>query len=241
MPQSAFLFTMLDEVDSTNNYAMAKITQGLAQHGQAWFAKMQTAGKGQRGKTWLTDAGKNVILSVCVNPKGIFYKNPYLLSALAATSVAEVVQSFTNSKVFVKWPNDVYIDDRKAGGILIENQYKGKDWAWAVIGIGINVNQTEFGELVHATSLKKLTHTDFNVVEIAQQIQNTFLQYFEAEYNAAKKLNALLYKKDEVVKLKKDNASFYTKIKYVNNVGELVTEDAIERTFTVGEVLFVVE
>jgi BirA family transcriptional regulator, biotin operon repressor / biotin---[acetyl-CoA-carboxylase] ligase len=241
MPQSAFLFTMLDEVDSTNNYAMAKITQGLAQHGEAWFAKMQTAGKGQRGKNWQADAGKNVILSICVKPKDIFCNNPYLLSALAATTVAKTIQPLVNSKVFVKWPNDIYIDDRKAGGILIENQYKGKDWAWAVIGIGINVNQTEFRELVHATSLKNLTHTDFNVVELAQQIQSTFLQYFEDEYNAADALNALLYKKNEMVKLKKDNASFYTKIKHVNNIGELVTEDAIERTFKVGEVLFIAE
>jgi BirA family transcriptional regulator, biotin operon repressor / biotin---[acetyl-CoA-carboxylase] ligase len=241
MPQSAFLFTMLDEVDSTNNYAMAKIAQGLAQHGEALFAKMQTAGKGQRGRNWQAEAGKNVILSVCIRPKGIFCNNPYLLSALAATTVAKVVQPLVNSRVFVKWPNDIYIDDRKAGGILIENQYKGKDWAWAVIGIGLNVNQTEFAELVHATSLKKLINADFNVVQIAQQLQQILLQFFEDEYNAADELNALLYKKDKVVKLKKENASFYTRIKHVNNIGELVTEDAIERTFKVGEVLFIAE
>jgi BirA family transcriptional regulator, biotin operon repressor / biotin---[acetyl-CoA-carboxylase] ligase len=236
MPQSKYLLTLLDEVDSTNNYAMAKITEGLAQHGQAWFANLQTAGKGQRGKNWQSDAGKNVIMSICIKPKGIFMHKPYFLSALVATCVSEVLQTLLPNQVQIKWPNDIFIDDRKAGGILIENQYRGKEWAWAVVGIGLNINQTKFGEFIKATSLTNLTGKECNVLQIAEQILQKIIVNIEEEKNCLKQLNSILFKKEEQVKLKKGNATFETTIKQVNEFGELVTQDVMERNFKVGEV-----
>src|SRR6218665_1526603 len=83
MPETE-LFSILDTVDSTNNYAMAGVHAGLARHGMAWFARDQTAGKGQRGKVWQSRPGQNIALSIVLKPKTIFSANHFMLNAVVA-------------------------------------------------------------------------------------------------------------------------------------------------------------
>jgi BirA family transcriptional regulator, biotin operon repressor / biotin---[acetyl-CoA-carboxylase] ligase len=239
------LFVVLDEVESTNNYAMQHAHEGLAIAGQAWFANEQWGGKGQRGKKWVSKKGENIIMSLIVKPSKVFAANPFYLSMLVVNICRQFVADKTNLQTFVKWPNDIYIDDRKAGGILIENIFKGKEWQWAVVGIGINVNQSNFGSIENsAQSLKNATGESYDPVSLAkalQQLLNSELNNIEKEdlKNVMKKCNEHLYKKNSFVSLKKDTAVFKTKILAVNEYGQLLTNDVVERIFSVGEVEWV--
>ncbi len=237
------LFSILDRVESTNNYAMEQVHAGLASHGQAWFAKEQWGGKGQRGKIWQSTVGENVIMSIALKPNKAFNGKPYLLSATVAAVCQQLIMEYTANEITIKWPNDIYWSDRKAAGILIENIFKGNSWEWAIVGIGINVNQTNFNVVgVNPTSLKLIINRVLDPVEMAKKLHNKLLNALEVaqeERFYLKYLNDYLYKKNENVHLKKDNAVFETKIIAVNEYGQLLTEDTMERVFNVGEVEWV--
>jgi BirA family biotin operon repressor/biotin-[acetyl-CoA-carboxylase] ligase len=238
------LFNILNKVDSTNNYAMAKVHEGLAKHGMAWFAAEQTAGKGQRGKQWFSDPGSSVILSISLQPSTVFITNPFYLSALVAVTCGEFLEKLTGNKFYLKWPNDLYWRDRKTGGILIENKYSGAAWNWAIIGIGINVNQTRFArDLPSAVSLRQVTMGPaMESVQLARDLHSCIMEKIKLAgkpgygERLVQDYNAALYKKNEIVKLKKGNAVFSTTIKEVNKFGQLITEDNMQRIFNFGEV-----
>jgi BirA family biotin operon repressor/biotin-[acetyl-CoA-carboxylase] ligase len=236
------LFNILDSVDSTNNYAMAKVHEGMAINGLAWFAQTQTVGKGQRGKEWLSEAGKNILLSIVLKPEPIFRACPFYFSAFIALCCHDFLKKLTGEIFFIKWPNDLYWRDRKAGGILIENIFAGSEWKWAVVGIGINVNQLQFSKgAPKAVSILEIAHVMHDPVLLAKKLHEYILEKYHSipEGNMANILvqyNDLLYKKNEFVKLKKSGAVFSTQIKEVNGGGQLITEDVMERQFNFGEV-----
>ena len=140
-PPIGHSFTALQSVDSTNNYAMAQVHAGLARHGMAIFAREQYAGRGQRGRTWVAAPGDNITMSVVLEPHFLSLSQQFQLSAALSLAIHDFLQSFTLTPFYIKWPNDLYWGDRKAAGILIESILKGDKWAFAVAGIGININQ----------------------------------------------------------------------------------------------------
>lgn len=236
-------FTILETVDSTNNYAMARIEQGLAKHGMAWFAREQTAGKGQRGKYWASEKDKNIALSLVVEPGVLKIKNQFQLSAVVALSCFEFLSGLIDGETRIKWPNDLFWRDRKAGGILIENKFQGEKWKWAVVGIGININQVVFDRnLLQAVSVKQITGKTFDVASLAKQLQELVMKRLEQNESQAKimqQYNEHLYKINQLVTLRKGGIKFDTVIKEVSALGRLVTVDAIEREFDFGEVEWV--
>ena len=114
-------FIELLSIDSTNNYALTQIHAGLPQHGTAFFAHEQVAGKGQRGKTWIAPKDSSLIVSIVINPQPLQLTQQFQLSACIAISVCEFFGHYVGDATRIKWPNDLYWYDRKAGGILIEN------------------------------------------------------------------------------------------------------------------------
>ncbi len=236
---------ILDYVDSTNNYAMQKVYSGDAKDGEAWFAIEQAHGKGRRGKDWETNKGENIILSVAVNTLHLQVYEQFKLSAATALACYDLIAVYDKINTKIKWPNDLFWNDRKTGGILIENVIKGNIWQWAVIGIGINVNQTVFPfHLKHPVSLKLITGKNFDPVELAKELQAYLMRRVEQlktnNFEALlKEYNNVLYKRNEKVKLKKQNIIFETTIKGVLPQGELQTVDNMERTFNFDEVEWV--
>lgn len=238
-------FQILSEVDSTNNYAMASIHAGLATHGMAWFALDQYAGKGQRGKSWQSTPGENIILSIAFRPPAQFWPLPFLFNALISNTCHRFLEKIMPGEVRIKWPNDLFIRDRKAGGILIENKYQGKTWNWAVVGIGINVNQVNFCEgLLQATSLKSLTGTVFDSISLAKELQFSLLEAIDkSELSNPEEIlsdyNRCLFKKGEPVKLRLNNIVFETQIEKVDKFGRLHTNNGLQQSFDFGEVQWV--
>lgn len=231
---------ILESIDSTNNHAIKQLHGGMAGHGMAWFAKAQTAGKGQMGKNWQSAPGQNIMMSIALHPPAASAQYPFLLSALIALTVRHFFAGYASAtNTTIKWPNDLYFNSKKAGGILIENIYAGNNWKWAVLGIGININQTVFDATIpNATSLKQITGKEYDVVELGIKLYNEIMQQLAvaSSKEIMNEFNRHLFKKDEKVKLKKDTAVFETTIKKVNERGELITEDVIERCFNVGDV-----
>jgi BirA family biotin operon repressor/biotin-[acetyl-CoA-carboxylase] ligase len=234
------MFRVLDSVDSTNNYAMGMVQDGMANDGDAWFAMDQFAGKGQQGKIWKSRPGANITMSLAIGPASFFDNHRPLFNMLTASITANFLSEVLEQKIFVKWPNDLYWNDRKAGGILIENRFSGTEWKWAVIGIGINVNQTSFpASLPNPVSLCQIRPRNWKPIELAKSLHRKLMEGLKAEQSVNKILeeyNAVLYKKGQKARLKLDNASFISTIDGVDVNGNLLTHDVMERVFEYGSV-----
>lgn len=232
----------LTVVDSTNIYAMDRLQANLAAHGAAFFAHHQTAGKGQRGKTWTDEAGNNIALSVIIDPSFLFLSNQFPLSMMVAAGCYDFFSKYAGDETAIKWPNDLYWRDRKAGGILIENQVRGNKWQGAVAGIGININQALFPENVkNPVSLKQITGKNHDVIALAKELCACLdIRYRQLQNGQTALLhdfyNRHLYQKDRQVKLKKDNRSFVCTIKEVSLSGELIVANGPQEHFQFGEV-----
>lgn len=250
-------FVELQSIDSTNNYALAQIHANLAQPGACYFAHEQTAGKGQRGRSWVSEKGSNILLSIVLNPLFLQPSQQFLLSACIAVAVHRFFSHYVNADLKIKWPNDLYWKDRKLGGILIENvlgksnaekspsphrESKGPNWKWSVVGIGINVNQSRFpSELNNPVSLAQITGKEYNCVQLAKElcgvIDDSYQRLVQEDHNSNLKLyNQFLYKRNEIVNFKKGNRSFQATVKSVNENGQLVIQHFIEEPIDFGRV-----
>ncbi|HET9745583.1 MAG TPA: biotin--[acetyl-CoA-carboxylase] ligase [Chitinophagaceae bacterium] len=254
-------FIELQSIDSTNKYAMGlihqhQLTEGQnePQHGMVIFTHDQTAGKGQRGKTWTSEKASNIALSVLLNPFPLRVSDQFKLSVFAAVSVHHFFSSFAGNETKIKWPNDLYWCDRKAGGVLIENVVRSSqsavgsqkpaiaNWHWAVIGVGININQTVFpADLPNPVSLKQITGKTYEPLELARGLCNILDKNYRLlpEKNFEDLFNYYqehLYKKDKMVKLKKGSRVFETTIRGVSETGQLITQQSIEERFEFGEI-----
>lgn len=239
------LFSIIDRVDSTNNYAMAKLHEGLAKHGMAWYAREQTAGRGQRGKNWQTGKDKNIAMSVVVEPCKLHNGQQFQLSAAAALACSDFLKFLSLNTVSIKWPNDLYLGDRKAGGILIENIVQGDKWKYSVIGVGININENSFDPgLPNPVSLLQITRQTYDVVALARQLHAFILRRIDELQkngfgNMLNEYNQRLYKKGLRTGLKKGNISFDAMIQGVTAQGRLLAGENAEMEFEFGEVQWV--
>ncbi len=235
-------FIVVEKVDSTNNYAMAMVQKAIIKDGDAIFALQQTSGKGRRGKSWSSAAGENILLTVVRQMQWMTVYDQFRLSVAVSLACYDFAKTYVPDNLKIKWPNDIYINDRKAGGILIENVIAGQLWLWSAIGVGLNINQLNFDSLSSsATSLRSITGNIYDVMDLARELHEKIsdrinklrTQNFDElldEYNQN------LYGASKKVTLKKGPAVFATTVKGVNASGELITTDTMERTFLLDEV-----
>ena len=242
-------FIELQSIDSTNNYALTQVRERMAEHGTAFFAHEQTAGRGQMGRRWISQKDANIAMSLVLRPGPLQISQQFYLSACIAVAVMKSLISHAGNDMRIKWPNDLYWQDRKIGGILIENiigsqsLHSSSAWQWAVAGIGINVNQTSFSpDLPNPVSLKQITGKHFNTVQLAKdlcgEINGWFIKLLENGFDEIYTLyNERMYKLDETVKLKKNNVVLQTSVKGVSRTGELITHNSVlEERFAFYEI-----
>lgn len=238
-------FTVLDEIDSTNNYAMQMIDKGCASHRDAWLAKYQTKGKGQRGKHWHSEKGKNILLTIVLNTDTASISDQFYLSSAMALAARKLFANYVyvDEKVKIKWPNDIFWGDIKAGGLLIENKIIGQYWQWAIVGFGININQQEFDDntVKKAVSLKMIRGTEYHVEQLAkelcEEVDRMYGLFFEKDFQKIlQEYNHYLYKRGEVVKLRKGNILFEGEIVGVNSSGKLMVKTSMLEEFDFGEI-----
>jgi BirA family transcriptional regulator, biotin operon repressor / biotin---[acetyl-CoA-carboxylase] ligase len=234
-------FIILQSTDSTNNYAMGLVQHGMAQDGCVVFAHHQTAGKGQRGRSWISEPNQNITLSVVLEPPLALHQQ-FILSMFTAHCICDWLEKEVGIELRIKWPNDLYWRDRKAGGILIENQILGQNWQFAVIGIGINLNQVQFPtESGRPVSLRQITGKSFDPLDLSYQLcdalqRNMHLIQSAPWQQLVKSYNQRLYKRGELVKIRYNQTVFETQIVEVDVHGRLHTQDVIKRDFAFGTV-----
>jgi BirA family biotin operon repressor/biotin-[acetyl-CoA-carboxylase] ligase len=234
-------FIILQSTDSTNNYAMGLVQHGMAQDGCVVFAHHQTAGKGQRGRSWISEPNQNITLSIVLEPPLALHQQ-FILSMFTAHCVCEWLEKEVDIDMQIKWPNDLYWRDRKAGGVLIENQIQGQNWQFAVVGIGINLNQVEFPtDSGRPVSLRQITGKSFDPLEMSYRLcdvlqRNSPLLDTAQTGKLVENYNKRLYKKGELVKIRHHHTLFETRIVGVDAHGQLHTQDVIERDFAFGTV-----
>jgi BirA family biotin operon repressor/biotin-[acetyl-CoA-carboxylase] ligase len=161
---------------------MAQIKAGLAKSGSCYTADFQTNGKGQHGRVWESTKGQNLLCSYILELNTLDALKKWTpadqigFSAAIALGARAFFAAFAGSETKIKKPNDIYFSDRKAGGILIENLVRGQEWTWAVIGIGMNINQTEFSpEALNSVSsnpisLQEITNQSWDVKKMQQHL-----------------------------------------------------------------------
>jgi BirA family biotin operon repressor/biotin-[acetyl-CoA-carboxylase] ligase len=236
---------ILESVDSTNNYAMALVQKGVANSGDAVFAMEQGSGKGRRGKAWQSERGKNILLTILAQMQWLPVHKQFQLSIAVSLACLDLFSKHIKENIKIKWPNDIFIDDRKAGGILIESVVIGNLWQWAVIGIGLNINQDIFGkDEIKATSLTQKSGVQYDVIELARELHaivlNRLRRLRAGEFDTMlAEFNENLFCRNKTPRLRKGNVVFETGIKSVSASGQLITMDTIERSFGFDEVQWI--
>jgi BirA family transcriptional regulator, biotin operon repressor / biotin---[acetyl-CoA-carboxylase] ligase len=238
----------LTVVDSTNSYASEMLRQIRPVEGTIIYTFEQNQGRGQRGNTWYSEPNKNVALSLILHPSFLSGNEQFLLTKIASLAVADLMaESLSNDyDIKIKWPNDIYINEKKIAGILIENVISENTLQSSIIGIGININQTIFGEETNnATSLKILSGKEYNL----QTMMERLCGFLEARYLQLKSNkrdlidNAYLkrlYRLNEWKKYSANNEKFEGRIISVSAIGRLQVElhTAEIREYDLKEIAF---
>ena len=160
----------VNAIDSTNSFAREMFRENPAKNATCIVAKEQLQGRGQRGTSWKSKTGQNLTFSILWPRPGISVMNQFLLSAVVSTAIVKCLESFGIPKLKVKWPNDIMAANHKIAGILIENVITEGNLSASVIGVGLNVNQTDFGSLPSAGSMKLVTGQHFDLVEVLEKL-----------------------------------------------------------------------
>ncbi|MDD7148580.1 MAG: biotin--[acetyl-CoA-carboxylase] ligase [Lachnospiraceae bacterium] len=236
----------LPETDSTNQQAK-RLAEDGAPHGTLVVADMQTAGKGRRGRSWQQKPGEAIAMSIILRPD---FAPEYasMLTLAAADSVAKGIEKVTGMSPMIKWPNDVIVNRRKVCGILTEMGMNLEDGSidYVVVGIGINVNQTEFPEEIRqiATSLRLEGGSGIQRSGLIAEVMRIFERDYEllAEHKCLsgilEEYNARLINKDAAVKVLDPKGEFTGISLGINERGELLVkkEDGTVTEVYAGEV-----
>lgn len=171
----------LPRCQSTNDEAAQLIAQDAPAEGLIVITDAQLAGRGQRGNSWLAEPGQNLTFSLILRPTFLTASEQFWLTIVVSLAVSDALDPLTDGLLRIKWPNDLYLENAKLGGILIENTLHGTSIAWSVIGIGLNINQTQLGYST-ATSLQyRFPHADGYdltglLTILAERLEQRYLQ-----------------------------------------------------------------
>lgn len=165
---------ILERVASTNDYLKAELSKSKPfPEGTVIMAVEQYQGRGQVGTGWQSEKGKNLTASILLCPSFLSPSQQFDLNIVICLGIQQALSAILSESVHIKWPNDIYVNNKKLGGILIENVLQGNSWKYAIIGIGLNVNQSEFPPgLTRASSLIKLLHESYSIEKLLSEICN---------------------------------------------------------------------
>lgn len=216
----------IKSTNSTNSLMKEMLAKGEWPEGEYFvYAGYQTAGRGQTGNSWESEADKNLLCSILLPPD----KDLYFLNIAVGVAILRVIgEDFT-----IKWPNDIYYGDKKVAGILVENAILGNEVKYSIAGIGLNVNQTTFvSDAPNPISLKQITGKEYDIDALMQQVyakvQETLNEEVWEEYKNH------LYRRDGFWKYKDQNGIFEARIIDVLPTGEIVLCDRNGQNRTYG-------
>lgn len=226
-----------DSLDSTNQYAYGLLTHESPAEGTVIITHDQYAGKGQAANKWESEPHKNLTFTTILYPKFLPARKQFLLNQVVSLSVFDTLSNYISNGLKIKWPNDIYVFDKKIAGILIQNSLKGSTLQSAIIGIGLNVNQKQFiSAAPNPTSLAleigKMTDLKTLLAEFCQHLEHNYLQLKAGQITIIQQryLNALYRFKENFHYRRLDGSVFKGQIIGVTDIGKLQikTQSGIE-------------
>ncbi|MBX2930299.1 MAG: biotin--[acetyl-CoA-carboxylase] ligase [Saprospiraceae bacterium] len=232
---------------STNQYAQEWLAAERPDEGAVVSARAQTQGKGQGTTAWESEPGRNIALSVILYPYFLPAVSHFLLSQTIALGARDFVASYVPGQVTIKWPNDIYINNRKVAGILIQNTLNGSRFQTCIAGIGINVNQTEFpAHLPNPVSFAASTGSTFELAELRESLFLCLEEWYlklkagETEQIRQTYLNNLYRFRTDARFRRADGSIFEGRITGVTDQGRLLIRHSDgEEHFDLKEVSFI--
>lgn len=237
----------LDQVDSTNNYAAKWLRMTKSVSATVITTSFQTHGKGQRAKSWESQPSENLLATFVLSPQSPISEALFTLNKCIANAVLKVVHSLIpeHPSIKIKWPNDIWVGNKKIAGILIENQWRGSSIASTIIGIGININQTK-ALLSTATSMRMETGRIISVDMVLQQLIQSIQREMEIQSNSSIENVHSFYKNSilglhQKIRYQKENEILAGEILDVNELGQLLinTENQEILKFNHGEIVLI--
>ena len=228
--------THIDETDSTNRWLKDHETPMVV------VADYQTAGRGCGTNTWESERGANLLFSMLIHPTNLPANRQFLVSMAIANSIAKVLSKYVKH-VSIKWPNDIYVGDRKICGILIENRLQGSCIKDSIIGVGLNVNQLRFvSDAPNPVSLVNLTGRTFDLSQLLQQLLEAFDDEWADSDGVRSRYLPQLYRRTGFHHYRDALSQFYAELVTVEDDGHLVLRDidGYDHRYAFKEVQFVI-
>ncbi|QTD37163.1 biotin--[acetyl-CoA-carboxylase] ligase [Polaribacter batillariae] len=238
----------LNAIDSTNSFLKEMATNTSAENFTIVVAESQTNGRGQQDCVWLSEPFKNLTFSVYLSFRKFQIKHKKNLLFAVSLAVYEAIKEETELSISIKWPNDILSGNKKICGILIENSIQKDKIKHAVVGIGLNVNQTEFSKITsNVSSLKLLTRQNYDLDVLLKTIVSKLK--IRIDQLACKEFEKLeedylkvLYKKNTPTMFKdRKGVLFMGLISGISKEGllQIELEDETIKEFGIKEVSFV--
>lgn len=207
----------ISSTHSTNTLLKELIAKGTPP--ECIYAGYQTAGRGQTGNSWESEADKNLLCSILLPPN----KNLYFLNIAVSVAILRII----DESLTIKWPNDIYWQDKKLAGILLENAIVGAEIKYSIAGIGLNVNQTVFvSDAPNPVSLKQITGKTYDIDQLMKDLFEAVKAVLnEPEERIWSKYKDHLYRREGFWPYEDQNGRFEAQIKDVLPTGEIILQD----------------
>jgi BirA family biotin operon repressor/biotin-[acetyl-CoA-carboxylase] ligase len=233
----------LDAIDSTNEFLKGLSNNQLIENFTVVTAESQTHGKGQMGATWVSEPSKNLVMSVLVRDFVTDSNQIFDINTLVSVSIIKVLEGFSIPELSIKWPNDIMSYSKKIGGILIENSIKSDGTISSIVGLGLNVNQTNFEHLPKASSLASICKTIFDkeesLLKVITLIEQNVLLWNQNKESIRLDYASSLFKKGIPMPFAAANQqNFMGIIQGVSPIGklELLLENDVFEVFDIKEI-----
>lgn len=220
----------IEQTSSTNEY-LQQLLKTEKEEGLIVWADFQTAGKGQTGNSWEAEVGKNLTFSIVFYPDFVDATEQFILSQFVSLAITDVLAEYIPEGLSIKWPNDIYVHNKKIAGILIENAISGRQIDRCIAGIGLNINQEAFlSNAPNPISLFQIKNKKEDIKEILSKLQDRllarYMQIFDSEEEQIKEdYKQILYRRDGFHKYQAEDKIFMAKIKNILQTGQLVLEN----------------
>lgn len=236
----------LKETDSTNKYLCEQLSREYLPDFSVITTDFQSLGRGQRGNSWESEQGQNLLFSVLLRPEFVPARSQFLISQITSLAIKEGLDRFA-PEFSIKWPNDIYWNEQKICGMLIENDLAGAMLSQSILGIGVNINQNLFiSNAPNPVSLKMITGNNQDREEILTDILRILATYYDLLRRGETELinrryHHSLFRKEGYYPFADKNGIFSARIVGVEPDGELIlcTETNEKKGYLFKEVQFV--
>jgi len=240
-------YIYLKTTHSTNEYASVCISKNNPKENFSIYTYNQTQGKGQIGRFWFNGKDKNLALTLCLTHHKLKAQDQFLLNIASSLAVLSLLMDlFPEEKTSIKWPNDIYIEDKKVAGILIQNLLSKDNISRSIIGIGLNVNQAEFDKAIpNPISFFQIDKQERPLIDIKFKLEEKLLSFLSKMQIAQKLQRSIymehLYRRNEKHKFEIDGKNQEATIVEIDSQGKLILKiDDTKRAFNFRELKFII-